>query len=233
MARHQEITLRFCRERVRLHADSPEEPGTAILECVEESSDDGEACGDAHVGATLCGPDANRRIVKVDCFPDELTPDLSDRFFGAWPHHHKYGPRFLARTFVDTLPHHRRGLVRYLSQTPDIGHDTAIKLWNRFGAKAIEVVRTNPDLAAEFVVLDEYPGARRVCSREWLYTGISRAQHLCFLVGRRRTANAMLAQEAIRRRKTFLVEQIQGETPDETNPERRPLRGVPGPGCDR
>lgn len=59
------------------------------------------------------------------------------------------------------------------------------------------------------VVLDEYPGARMVCSREWLYTAMSRAKKVCFLVGKLQTAYGMIQREAIRKRKTFLRELIQ------------------------
>ena len=58
------------------------------------------------------------------------------------------------------------------------------------------------------VALDEYPGARRVCSREWLYTAISRAKDVCFLVGKRMISDGMCLQRAITKRKTFLKELI-------------------------
>lgn len=60
------------------------------------------------------------------------------------------------------------------------------------------------------VALDEYPGARRVCSREWLYTAISRAKQICLLVGKRHIADGMCVQRAITKRKTFLKERIKG-----------------------
>ena len=61
------------------------------------------------------------------------------------------------------------------------------------------------------VVLDEYPGARMVCSREWLYTALSRAKTACFMVGKLSTGHAMIGRQAIRNRKTFLVEMIRRE----------------------
>lgn len=60
------------------------------------------------------------------------------------------------------------------------------------------------------VALDEYLGSRRVCSREWLYTAISRAKMICFLVGKRHIADGMCSQRAISKRKTFLKELIHG-----------------------
>jgi exodeoxyribonuclease V alpha subunit len=58
------------------------------------------------------------------------------------------------------------------------------------------------------VALDEYPGARRICSREWLYTAISRAKGVCFMVGKRGIADSMCFQRAITKRKTFLKDLI-------------------------
>jgi len=61
------------------------------------------------------------------------------------------------------------------------------------------------------VALDEYPGAKMVCSREWLYTAISRAKKACFLVGKLSTAMGMIRREALNKRKTFLAELIESE----------------------
>ena len=61
------------------------------------------------------------------------------------------------------------------------------------------------------VALDEYPGARRVCSREWLYTAISRAKQVCFLVGKQHVADGMCQRRAITQRKTFLTQLLKGE----------------------
>lgn len=59
-----------------------------------------------------------------------------------------------------------------------------------------------------FVVLDEYPGAKMVCSKEWIYTALSRAKTACFMVGKLATAYGMVQRNAISKRKTFLKELI-------------------------
>lgn len=57
-------------------------------------------------------------------------------------------------------------------------------------------------------ILDEYPGARMVCDRSWLYTAISRAKSKCWLLGKRATADRMCKTSKIWHRKTFLKELI-------------------------
>ena len=61
-------------------------------------------------------------------------------------------------------------------------------------------------------ILDDYPGARRVCDRSWLYTAISRAKEYAMLIGKKTTAIAMCRRVAIGKRKTFLRELVQLET---------------------
>jgi exodeoxyribonuclease V alpha subunit len=58
------------------------------------------------------------------------------------------------------------------------------------------------------VVIDEYPGAKMVCSREWIYTGISRAKTRCVLVGKKSVADQMCLRVSIGDRKTFLKELV-------------------------
>lgn len=66
------------------------------------------------------------------------------------------------------------------------------------------------EVPVAIVVLDEAGGARWVCSRQWLYTAISRAKEACILVGRQNTAAAMCRRDALVGRKTFLRELIVG-----------------------
>lgn len=58
------------------------------------------------------------------------------------------------------------------------------------------------------VMLDSSSGARRVCSREWIYTAASRARDLCITVGRLSVAYQMAKRPTLERRKTFLAELI-------------------------
>jgi exodeoxyribonuclease-5/exodeoxyribonuclease V alpha subunit len=55
-------------------------------------------------------------------------------------------------------------------------------------------------------MIDDYPGAMRVASREWWYTAISRAQKLCILIGRRDVLERQCRRKTLDRRKTFLKE---------------------------
>ena len=58
------------------------------------------------------------------------------------------------------------------------------------------------------VALDEYPGAKRVCDRSWIYTAISRAKKKCVLIGKKSTADSMCKRQTIMNRKTFLKERL-------------------------
>ncbi len=62
------------------------------------------------------------------------------------------------------------------------------------------------------VMIDDYPGAKMVCSREWLYTSISRAREKCVLIGKKSVADGFCRRVAIKKRKTFLKELIHLKT---------------------
>ncbi len=57
-------------------------------------------------------------------------------------------------------------------------------------------------------MIDEYTGARQVCSLEWMITGLSRAKTKCWVVGRKATADGFCKTRALKKRKTFLRELI-------------------------
>ncbi len=58
------------------------------------------------------------------------------------------------------------------------------------------------------LMIDDSGSAKRVCSREWYYTGISRAKRLCILIGDRKVLDKHCRKVNILKRKTFLVELI-------------------------
>lgn len=64
------------------------------------------------------------------------------------------------------------------------------------------------EMKVVFVILDEYPGARMICDRSWIYTAMSRAKCVCYVVGKLPTALSMIQRDNIGKRKTFLVELI-------------------------
>lgn len=76
------------------------------------------------------------------------------------------------------------------------------------------------------VVLDEYNGAVRVCSREWLYTAISRAKAECYLIGKKATAEGFCRRIALNHRRTFLKEMIRERVEDYRKAEMRHLVGA-------
>lgn len=59
-------------------------------------------------------------------------------------------------------------------------------------------------------MLDGYAGARMLCTREWLYTALSRARILSATIGERDVAEAMCRKSGLWNRKTFLVDEIKG-----------------------
>lgn len=61
------------------------------------------------------------------------------------------------------------------------------------------------------VMVDEYGGAQRVMSRQWIYTALSRAEKLCVAVGSKKTIDSVCQRDAISNRKTFLKEQIEAK----------------------
>jgi AAA domain/UvrD-like helicase C-terminal domain/Helix-hairpin-helix containing domain len=58
------------------------------------------------------------------------------------------------------------------------------------------------------VMIDEFPGAKMVCDRSWVYTAISRARQNLYLVGKKSTVDAFCRKQMLPKRKTFLRERI-------------------------
>ena len=77
-------------------------------------------------------------------------------------------------------------------------------------AYALSVHKAQGSEAPQVIVMmDKSGGARRICSREWLYTAISRAKEHCYVVGPEHIAHDMVSVTKVHDRKTFLAERIQ------------------------
>ncbi len=73
-------------------------------------------------------------------------------------------------------------------------------------------ISTHKSQGSEFpvviVMIDDHNGAQRLCTRNWIYTAISRAKLLCVTIGQRRLVDQMCGKDGLKRR-TFLVERLQ------------------------
>ena len=133
----EELTLIFRRERIRF-PNAEGHDGMAICEC-ERPGTQRELIDD------------NSIVVKTECAEDELKVGLSYRFYGHWTTHTRHGKQFVAKTFVRAKPHGEGGTLRYLCEAPNIGPLTARKLWEKFQADAMRILRDEPEVAATAV----------------------------------------------------------------------------------
>jgi exodeoxyribonuclease V alpha subunit len=56
------------------------------------------------------------------------------------------------------------------------------------------------------LMIDESPAARLICTREWVYTALSRGKELVITIGRLSVLKQMCARQSLEKRKTFLTE---------------------------
>jgi exodeoxyribonuclease V alpha subunit len=72
------------------------------------------------------------------------------RFHGRWEDNPRGGYRFRFATVVVDKPLNKAGVVKYLTDiAPNVGRVTAEKLFARYGADAVEVLRTSPGRVSE------------------------------------------------------------------------------------
>lgn len=72
------------------------------------------------------------------------------------------------------------------------------------------------------VMLDSDNAASRTCSRQWIYTGVSRIKLFGFAIGTKKTADKMCGRDALFARKTFLKERVE-ELKAATDEAEKPL----------
>lgn len=82
--------------------------------------------------------------IKGEGAAGEFKPGIEYRFYGHNVNHWKHGEQFSFASYVVQEPATAEGVVAYLQQCEGIGPSTAWAMWERFGAKAVETLRTDP-----------------------------------------------------------------------------------------
>lgn len=88
--------------------------------------------------------------VKGTCDGHALDVGVGYRFYGWWREDARYGRQFTFETYTMDEPADRRGVTRYLAEfCRGVGPATAGKLWDKYGAEAITVLRTDSKRVAK------------------------------------------------------------------------------------
>ncbi len=91
--------------------------------------------------------------VLLSADADQFVSGQQYLFLGRWQDG-RYGPEFKAGSFTRGQPFSRAAVVRYLSETcRNIGHATAVKLWDKYGPDAVRTVREESHLPVEAGIL--------------------------------------------------------------------------------
>jgi exodeoxyribonuclease V alpha subunit len=88
-------------------------------------------------------------VVKGYAEEGELRPGIPYRFYGNWKTHKRHGKQFEFKTFTQSQPHGRRGVIRYLMQLPGIGEVIATRMWDTWESNAINTLRERPAFVAD------------------------------------------------------------------------------------
>lgn len=126
-----EFIAKFLGERrVFLNGDSgPDQVRVVIADSLDSES-----------GAQVC--------LKGEAFEGALRPGMIYRFYGRIVTHHKYGDQFHFSTFVPEKPADRESTIAYLRQCKGVGPMLAGKIFDVFGADAIDTLIREPDRIA-------------------------------------------------------------------------------------
>ncbi len=115
------------------------------------------ASGDVIIGDAMLRSDVNGKdgpiVVKGVADEDDPAPHQTYRFYGHWTEYDnrrtgQTEKQFHFKTFVRSAPHSRAGIIGYLEKAPAIGKVFAARLFDKFGADAVRVLREDPDVAA-------------------------------------------------------------------------------------
>jgi exodeoxyribonuclease V alpha subunit len=98
-------------------------------------------------------------------------------------------------------------VIPFKAEQNESGESGSLSNWDL--AYALSVHKSQgSEFPHAIVLIDDYPGAKQICDRSWIYTAISRAKTNCHLVGKFETAMRFCWEQKIDKRKTFLTERI-------------------------
>jgi exodeoxyribonuclease V alpha subunit len=97
--------------------------------------------------------------------------------------------------------------IPYKTEQNESGDSGSLGNWDLAYALSVHKAQGS-EFPVGIILVDDYPGARQICDRSWIYTGISRFKQDCFLVGKFDTAMRFCHEQKIDKRKTFLTERI-------------------------
>ena len=94
--------------------------------------------------------DDGTETTAVGCLPDVRKGETLV-LFGDWGYHPTYGQQFQVENFQRTLPTETNDILKYLSSgvIRGVGPVTALKIVNRFGADAFDVIEHHPTWLAD------------------------------------------------------------------------------------
>ena len=108
---------------------------------------------------------------KVWCQPDELFRDGTYRLFGRYQMHPSYGNQFIARSWIAEKPADEDSIIAYLRQCKgprngSITERVAVKLYEKYGASAIDRLIASPAEAAEGI--SQWDASKAAIAAEFL-----------------------------------------------------------------
>ena len=93
-------------------------------------------------------------MVIADAAQGEIESGVTYAMTGKWKDHPKYGRQFIADSFVESVPVTREATIFYLTKYQGIGPRTAEKVYEYYGADALEAIAKDPSYLATFRGID-------------------------------------------------------------------------------
>lgn len=108
-------------------------------------------------GYTVCEVDSGKEEVVVVGTMPSIGAGETVRFYGEWTTHPDYGNQFRAQGYENIMPKTQTQILMYLSMgiIKGVGPSTATKIVEKFGDKALDVMRDDPLLLTKIKGISE------------------------------------------------------------------------------